>query len=223
MNDKKNTKSYLTKMIILIISFIVIGISGTYAYFTMTTVGNPTETRATAGVFKVISSLENANAINNTRLRLIDNVDKETKAEKVTFTVTSLPESTVDARYYIRLKNIEISKNLYSSYMKWEIAKTTGEVLAKGDFSQLSRDGEPLANEENNVLTNAKDLDLTTSTQTTTGEDGLVLVKKTQETLLFRIWLENDPNINQIDLMEGNFSGKLFLEAVPISELNSQN
>ena len=223
MSDKKNNKSHLAKVITLVISFIVIGISGTYAYYTMTIIGSPTETRANAGVFKVTSSLEDVSAINNTRLRLIDSADKEAKAEKITFTVTSLPESTVDARYYIHLKNIEISKNLYSSYMKWEIAKTTGEVLAKGDFSQLLRDGEPLPNEENNVLTNAKDLDLTTNAQTMTKEDGLVLVKKTQETLIFRMWLENDPNINQIDLTEGTFSGKLFLEAVPISELNSQN
>lgn len=218
--NSKSSRRNITKVIILVVSLIVIGVSGTYAYFTMSLTGDPSETKATAGVFKVISSLEDVSAINNTRLRLVDAADKETKAEKLTFTVTSLPESNVDARYYIRLKNIELSKNLYSPYLKWEIAKNTGEILASGDFSQAQRDGAAATNEADNVLTNAKDIDLTASTQTTSGKNGLVLTQKTTETLVFRIWLQDDPNTNQIDLTNGSFAGRLFLEAVPISEIN---
>ena len=223
MNNKNSNsnKRNITKVIILVVSLIVIGVSGTYAYFTMSLTGEPSETKATSGVFKVVSSLEDTSAINNTRLRLIDVADKDTKAEKLTFTVTSLTETNVDARYYIQLKNIKLSKNLYNSYLKWEISKDTGEVLASGDFSQAKRDGEPTENEADNVLTNAQDIDLTTSIYTTSGENGLVLKQKTTETLVFRIWLQNDPNTNQIDLTNGSFLGRLFLEAVPISEINS--
>ena len=223
MNNKNSNsnKRNITKVIILVVSLIVIGVSGTYAYFTMSLTGGPSETKATSGVFKVVSSLEDTSAINNTRLRLIDVADKDTKAEKLTFTVTSLPETNVDARYYIQLKNIKLSKNLYNSYLKWEISKDTGEVLASGDFSQAKRDGEPTINEADNVLTNAQNIDLTTSIYTTSGENGLVLKQKTTETLVFRIWLQNDPNTNQIDLTNGSFLGQLFLKAVPISEINS--
>ena len=185
MKQKKNS---FAKVMILVVSLIVIGVSGTYAYYTIS-MSEPSKTSAKAGVFKVESSLETTSAINNSKIRLIDNAEKEIKAEKVTFTVTSLSESTVDGEYYIYLKDILLSKNLYTNYLHWELVQND-VVKASGDFGDVAskRTDTPVAGE-------AKD------------------------TLIFRMWLENDPDVNQIAITNGSFAGRLYLEAFPISEI----
>ena len=47
MNKKKNG---LAKVMVLVVSLIVIGISGTYAFYTLT-MSDPSETSAKSGVF----------------------------------------------------------------------------------------------------------------------------------------------------------------------------
>lgn len=211
MNKKKNS---LAKVMLLVVSLIVIGVSGTYAYFTLT-MSEPAVTSAKSGVFKVESSLDTTNAINNTKIRLIDNAEKETKSEKVTFTVTSLDESTVDGEYYIYLKDILLSKNLYTSYLHWELLQN-GEVKAQGNFGDVAskRTDTPIADEADNVVTSLSEIKL--------NETGLRLIKKAKDTLIFRMWLENDPDVNQIAITNGSFSGRLYLEAYPVSELTGQ-
>ncbi len=208
----KQKKNGFAKVIILVVSLIVIGISGTYAYFTLS-MSEPQTTSAKAGVFKVESSLETTNAINNNKIRLIDNIEKETKAEKVTFTVTSKAESTVDGEYYIYLKDILLSKNLYTKYLHWELVQNN-VVKASGDFADIAskRTDTPVAGEADNVVTNISEIKL--------NETPFHLDKNSQDTLIFRMWLENDPNVNQIAITNGSFAGRLYLEAFPISEIN---
>ena len=194
MNKKKN----ITKVLVLVVSLIVIGISGTYAYYTLAMTGEATKTTAKSGVFKIISSLDTANAVNNTKLKLIEPTEKEVKAEKVTFTVTSKDESTIDGQYFIYLKNITLSKNLYSKYLKWELLQN-GEIKDSGTFEDAVR---------TDTVANIK-----------LNKEALQITKKTTDTLIFRMWLENDENVNQISLTEGSFAGRLFLEAFPVSEL----
>lgn len=208
MKQKKNS---FAKVMILVVSLIVIGVSGTYAYYTIS-MSEPSKTSAKAGVFKVESSLETTSAINNSKIRLIDNAEKEVKAEKVTFTVTSLSESTVDGEYYIYLKDILLSKNLYTNYLHWELLQNN-VVKASGDFGDVAskRTDTPVAGEADNVVTSISEIKL--------NETGLHLNKGTKDTLIFRMWLENDPDVNQIAITNGSFAGRLYLEAFPISEI----
>lgn len=206
MNKKKN----ITKVLVLVVSLIVIGVSGTYAYYTLAMSGEATKTTAKSGVFKIISSLDTANALNNTKLKLIDATEKEVKAEKITFTVTSKDESTVDGQYFIYLKNITLSKNLYSKYLKWELLQN-GEIKDSGTFEDAVRTDTVASDEAENVETTVQNIKL--------NEEALQITKKTTDTLIFRIWLENDENVNQISLTEGSFAARLYLEAFPVSEL----
>lgn len=210
MNTKK--KKGFAKIMLLVVSLIVVGVSGTYAYYTNTMTGGPSETKVKSGVFKVTSSLESANAINNTKMRLIDSTEKEVKAEKVTFTVTSTNESTVNGKYFIYLRDVTLSKNLYTNYLKWELVQND-TIIAEGNFQDAAayRTDTPNANEQDNVLTSLSDIKLTT--------DALDLTKNTTDTLIFRMWLENDKDVNQIALTNGSFAGRLYLEAYPVSEV----
>lgn len=212
MKEKK--KNSLAKVMILVVSLIVIGVSGTYAYYTLS-MSDPSTTSAKSGVFKVESSLETTNAINNNKIRLINNIEKEIKAEKVIFTVTSKSESTIDGEYYIYLKDILLSKNLYTKYLHWELVKNN-VVEASGDFADAAskRTDTPVANEADNVVTSISEMKL--------NETPLHLNKNSKDTLIFRLWLENDPNVNQIAITNGSFAGRLYLEAFPVSEITGQ-
>ncbi len=220
MEEKKKNenKRQLTKVLILVVALVVIAFSGTYAYFTSNFVGNPNTTTAKSGVFKVESSLETVSAIRNRRMVLIHVTDtqdqREELADKLVFTVTSTDESTVDGEFNLYLQDITLSKNLYSKYLKWELLKGT-EIISSGDFESAVREDTPTDGEEANVVTNVKAFQLNTS--------ALELPKNTTQTYTFRMYLLDDPNKNQIELTEGSFSGRLYLEAVPVSSLQSNS
>ncbi len=204
-----NSKKNLVKVMILVVALIVLTVSGTYAYFTTKFTGAPSTTKVTSGIFKVESSLESVSAINNIKLRLIDYEERATKAEKLTFTVTSPLDSTVAGEYFVYLKDIELSKNLYSSYFKWELLQD-GTMVANGSFDEAVRKNTADPLEEDNVLTEANDIQLNTT--------AILLPKHETQTLEFRLWLENSTTEDQIDLINGSFSGRIYLEAIPVSE-----
>lgn len=210
--NKKNGKGNFLKVLILVVALIVLAVSGTYAYYTTAITGTPTKTEIKSGVFKVDTSLESVSAILNTKMKLIDSANKGTQAEKLTFTVKSPSDATVDGNYYIYLKDIHLSKNLYTKYLKWELEKD-GTVVASGDFSSATRSDSVTSGEADNVVTTVNNIQLNTNP--------IRLAKKESHTLVYRMWLENDPNVNQISITNGSFSGRLYLEAFPVSSVTN--
>ena len=215
-DTKKQNKRQLKKVLILVMALVVLAFSGTYAYFTTNFVGGPTTTTVKSGVFKVESSLDTASVIRNRRMVLIhvnDTQDqRDEKADKLVFTVTSKPESTVDGEFYLYLKDIKLTKNLYTNYLKWELLKGN-EIISHGDFQNAVRTDAPVDGEAKKAVTDVEEITLTTNS--------LPILKNTTETYTFRMYLVDDPNKNQIDLTEGSFSGRLYLEAVPVSAVNT--
>lgn len=206
---KKNNKSNISKVIVLVVALIILGVSVTYAYFTAQISGTPTQTTIKAGTLKIETNLESVGAINNTQMKLIDATNKETEAETVSFYVKNSSESTVTAKYYIYLRDITISKNLYSAYFKWELLQN-GNVIGSGTFADAVRKDVPATDESANVITTAENITL--------NNDVVSLATNKSDSLEFRVWLENDANVNQIDLANANFEGKLYLEAIPGSK-----
>lgn len=215
MNEKNYNKRQVTKVFILVIALMVIAFSGTYAYFTNNFIGKPSTTTVTSGVFKVTSSLENASAIRNRRMVLIhvnDTQDqREELADRLTFTVTSTEESTVDGEFNLYLKDIKLTKNLYTKYLKWELL-SDGTIIDSGSFENVERTDTAVEGEEEKAITDVKEFQLNTN--------ALSLPKNTTQTYTFRMYLLDDPNRNQIELTDGSFNGRIYLEAVPVSELN---
>lgn len=217
MNEKKSNKRQVTKVLILVVALMVIAFSGTYAYFTNNFIGKPTTTTVTSGVFDVESSLENASAIRNRRMILIhvnDTQDqREELADKLTFTVTSTENSTVDGKFNLFLKDIKLTKNLYTKYLKWELLKEN-EIINSGDFANAERMGTETEGEEEKAVTDVKEFQLNT--------EAISLPKNTTQTYTFRMYLLDDPTRNQIELTDGSFNGRLYLEAVPVSTLKNE-
>ena len=212
MESKKLKKKSFVKntvlISVLVVSIIVIGISLSFAYFTMSIQGSSDTGNNQAAILNVTTTLTTADAINATSLAIIDGSEYLTKAESIEFTVTNNTDSNVNALYTINMTDITISKNMLSQYFKWALVinSDTGNAIT-GSFQDLS-----LADEGN------------TDTSTVTigskvliaDENACSLSIGATDTITLYLWLENDDNVDQLYLTNGTFSGKLSLNATPV-------
>lgn len=217
---EKQNKSQYVKVTILVVALIVLAFSSTYAYFA-STINEPSITSATSATFEVESTLDITSAIHNKRMVLIESSEIEEKADSLEFTVTSKPTSNVDGQLTITLRDIQISKNLKSKYFNWVLLKKeqgseTLTEVAKGTFESVTEKSgssvtSPEGTDPEKTLVALEDIKL--------GTDPIPFKQKEETTFVFRLYLLNDPDVNQISLTEGSFSGRLYLEAVPVSAL----
>ncbi len=209
--EQKQKKSNYAKVIVLVISLVVLGVSASYAFFYTTIKGDTSTTTIQAGKLTIETNLDSKNAISNEHLNFIKETEKESKADKISFTVSNKSDSNVSGKYNVFLKEINLTKNLYSSYFKWELLRGR-TVIGSGNFSDATRSDAEISGEDERVSTTANDIKLTT--------DEIILNPNMTDTLTFRMYLVNDDAVNQISLTEGSFTGKLFIQAVPISNNN---
>ena len=143
--QKKEIKKYLVISILFVISIAIIGLSLSYAYFTVN-FKNPDEEDEnpitvpsnTAANLNVTSTIDEIEAINAENLVLIDENEIDLKAKHLRFAVTNEQESTIGATYTIDFVEMQISKNLLSKYFKWKIVIThddeTSQTIVPGNF-----------------------------------------------------------------------------------------
>ena len=214
MESKKLKKKSFVKntvlISVLVVSIIVIGISLSFAYFTMSIQGSSDTGNNQAAILNVTTTLTTADAINATSLAIIDGSEYLTKAESIEFTVTNNTDSNVNALYTINMTDITISKNMLSQYFKWALVinSDTGNAIT-GSFQDLS-----LADEGN-----------TDTSTVTIGSKVLIADENARslsigatDTITLYLWLENDDNVDQLYLTNGTFSGKLSLNATPVKQ-----
>ena len=186
MNDiKKHSSLYISIAIIVIsITFVV-----SYAYMIAKIIGNEdaNNTKVSTGTLEV--SFTTSSYIKENDMPLINAADVAKSAVHTDFSISHSKNSNVATKYNLYLTELTISDNFKSKYFKWELLKN-GTTLYSGNFT--------------NAIT-GEDYLLTSSPQT-------LEVSKTDNYIL-RIWLENDLQVNQIDLTNGTFSGKVKLIA----------
>ena len=203
--SKKNDKKTVIFTVVLVCLLIVLAISLTYAYFDREldqTAGDPVTDVETA---KLDVDFLTSKYISNTNAYLIDDENAYIDADKTVFSVTRSESNTVQYVYYtLQLVDIKISENLKSPYFKWRLYETstidkTTEALSEGDFSDLVCEK---VNEENETCT----LELY--------DTKIPLAKNALHDFVLIIWLSNDEEKNQIELLEGNFSAMVQVTAV---------
>ena len=206
-----SNKRLLISASILVFSIVVIGFSLTYAYFSVGYGGKAEVNGNQAAILNVDSDLKNASAINETEMALINQEDVENEAKKVTFDVINQGSSTVNAKYIVKLIDYSITKNLSSKYFKWKLVVNPGESeqVFTGNFLQSPED-------EGTKLTGDDTDNLTGLNKVLIDEDEAITLNigKTDH-LVFYVWIENDSALNQIYLTNGEFRGRLSLEAFP--------
>lgn len=128
--------------------------------------------------------------INEPKLMLINDSDREASAPYTSFAITSKSTSTISADYTLYLTDFTISDNFVSNDFKWELARKndSGETqVATGNFA--------------NAVT-GEDYTLTTASITIAPQD--------THQYIFRIWLSYTDS-DQANLLNGSFSGKIAL------------
>jgi len=196
MDIKKETKKESKKFIILLVLglgiLIALSVGFTYAYYVFS--GNFTSgDTTTAATFDIETTLDSTAAISNTNMMIIDEADIATKADKFSFTIKNANSSTVNGNFLINLIDINISDNLYDSAFKWQLLNGA-TVVASGNFSTLAK----------------------TATTLTLNSTAINLAPGISQNLTLRIWLQNDPNNNQMQLINGSFQARITVEATPI-------
>ena len=135
--------------------------------------------------------------INEPKMMLINDADRQNSTAYTNFTITSKSTSTMTANYTLYLTDFTISTNFISEDFKWELTKKgdSGETtIATGNFSNA---------------VSGKDYTLTT--------DEITISPSETQQYVFRIWLSYADR-DQSNLLEGSFSGKIGLTTGEITK-----
>lgn len=192
-----STKAYVLGALIITVSLIIIGVSMSYAYFVNRIEEvNPDnkEVRITSG--DLVMDLATSRTITATAVGLVNDSDIATKAEHTDFSVTLPSDAKVDSsKYTIFLTELNISDNLKSEYLKWALYSVNEDAteveVNSGNFGDIG----------------------TKTTLTISGDTVINISKGTTTSYKLYIWLSNDPDNNQVSLLNGSFSGKVGFRA----------
>jgi len=180
----------------------VLAVSISYAYFKRNVIqnGDDTETNITTGLLNV--DFLTSQYITNSNAILIEDKDAYNLADKSNFSVERSENNTVEEVYYtLKLSNIEITDNLKSHYFKWRLYETADvtkdtQALSEGDFTTINTDNNTLS------LYDVK----------------IPLAKDAVDEFTLIIWLSNDENKNQTELLKGSFNAKVEVTAVNVAD-----
>lgn len=208
-NNPENTKDNTKKRIILgsliiVMSIVIIGLSISYAYYLNTIEEvNPENqgTNITSG--KLSMNFATSRYINATAAGLIDDEDVLDPSNNnfTQFSVSFADDNSVDsATYNLYLTEISMTQNFKNEDVKWALYNSSDVQVASGDFSAANLSS--TANDDGTY--NADDITLASSVTITPG---------TTNSYKLYIWLSNDSQTNQIDLLNGSLSAKVGFRA----------
>ena len=208
-NNPENTKDNTKKRIILgsliiVMSIVIIGLSISYAYYLNTIEEvNPENqgTNITSG--KLSMNFATSQYIKATAAGLIDDDDVLDPSNNnfTKFSVSFANDNSVDsATYNLYLTEISMTQNFKNEDVKWALYNSSNELIANGNFSSATlsstANGDGTDNADNITLKN----DITISPGTT-------------NSYKLYIWLSNDDQTNQIDLLNGTLNAKVGFRA----------
>ena len=208
-NNPENTKDNTKKRIILgsliiVMSIVIIGLSISYAYYLNTIEEvNPENqgTNITSG--KLSMNFATSQHIKATAAGLIDDDDVLDPSNNnfTQFSVSFADDNSVDsATYNLYLTEISMTQNFKNKDVKWALYNSSNELIANGNFSSATlsstANGDGTYNADNITLKN----DITISPGTT-------------NSYKLYIWLSNDDQTNQIDLLNGTLNAKVGFRA----------
>lgn len=208
-NNTKNTKDNTKKRIILgsliiVMSIVIIGLSISYAYYLNTIEEvNPSNqgTNITSG--KLSMNFTTSQYINATAAGLINDEDvlDPSNSNYTEFSVSFADDNSVSsATYNLYLTEISMTQNFKNEDVKWALYNSSNSQIASGNFSTAN-----LSSTANGDGTyNADDITLASSVTITPG---------TTNSYKLYIWLSNDSQTNQIDLLNGSLSAKVGFRA----------
>ena len=206
-------KRNLIGALIVVMSLIVIGISGSYAYYVNrveTAEGSDKHFKVTSGVLDM-EFATGGQTLNVLEAGLIDGGVDNAEFAQFTIQFNSNAKNISNATYDIYLMDVEMTDNFKSEYVRWALYDAEGgSPICNGNFNVADL-------KDKNAVTPVKaynDIKITTESKS--------LTKGNSATYKLFVWLQNDPNKNQadksgavdaIDLTSGSLSFKIGFRA----------
>ena len=208
-NNSENTKDNTKKRIILgsliiVMSIVIIGLSISYAYYLNTIEEvNPENqgTNITSG--KLSMNFATSQYINATAAGLIDDEDVLDPSNNnfTKFSVSFAEDNSVDsATYNLYLTEISMTQNFKNEDVKWALYNSSDVQVANGNFSTAT-------------LSSTANDDGTYNADNITLKNDITISPGTTNSYKLYIWLSNDDQTNQIDLLNGTLNAKVGFRA----------
>lgn len=201
-NVDNSKKRVILGSLIIVVSIVIIGLSLSYAYYVNTiretNADNQGASLTSGNLSMDFTTSQNINA---TSASLINDADilSEENNNYTAFSISFAEDNTVsEATYNIYLTDISMTENFKSSYVKWALYRANNTLVTQGDFSNVTLNG------TGSGTHNASDITL--------ASESITSVEGTKSYKLY-IWLSNDPDNNQISLLNGSLSAKVGFRA----------
>ena len=201
-NVDNSKKRVILGSLIIVVSIVIIGLSLSYAYYVNTiretNADNQGASLTSGNLSMDFTTSQNIKA---TSASLINDADilSEENNNYTAFSISFAEDNTVsEATYNIYLTDISMTENFKSSYVKWALYRADNTLVTQGDFSNVTLDG------TGSGTHNASDITL--------ASESITSVEGTKSYKLY-IWLSNDPDNNQISLLNGSLSAKVGFRA----------
>ncbi len=201
-NVDNSKKRVILGSLIIVVSIVIIGLSLSYAYYVNTiretNADNQGASLTSGNLSMDFTTSQNINA---TSASLINDADilSEENNNYTAFSISFAEDNTVsEATYNIYLTDISMTENFKSSYVKWALYRANNTLVTQGDFSNVTLNG------TGSGTHNASDITL--------ASESITSVEETKSYKLY-IWLSNDPDNNQISLLNGSLSAKVGFRA----------
>ena len=205
MENKDNAKKrIILGSLIIVVSIIIIGVSISYAYYlnTVEEVNPDSQIVDFGSSGELVMNLTTEQLIEANAAYLINDADVLSSDDYTAFRIT-LPEDAVSAsaNYNLYLTDIKMTNNFKSEYVKWALYSSTNEQLATGTFNDA-------------ILSETANGDGTYNAENITVLSNLNINRGDTVSYKLYIWLSNDPDNKQNDLLEGTLSTKVGFRAV---------
>lgn len=201
-NVDNSKKRVILGSLIIVVSIVIIGLSLSYAYYINTiretNADNQGASLTSGNLSMDFTTSQNIKA---TSASLINDADilSEENNNYTAFSISFADDNTVsEATYNIYLTDISMTENFKSSYVKWALYRANNTLVTQGDFSNVTLNG------TGSGTHNASDITL--------ASESITSVEGTKSYKLY-IWLSNDPDNNQISLLNGSLSAKVGFRA----------
>ena len=204
-NSSNASKRNLLAALILTFAFIIIGVSGSYAYFVnFVKEVNPSNQGVSirSGELTLNFATIDSKYINATAAKLVNDADVTSSNDYTSFSVTLPGDAKIGkASYDLFLTDIKMSANFKSTYLKWALYNSSNVKVSDGNFNDVTLSETP----DSEGYYTASNITLKSAIEITKGENNT----STTNSYKLYIRLSNDVNVQQNTLFNGKLSAKV--------------
>ncbi len=211
-----NSKTTLIGSLILVMAFVIIGISTSFAYYTNNIEQRNQEYKAlsvNSGGLVMNFKTVNDKYINATAATLISDADILRSDNYTEFSIEFPNDgnSATTGKYNIYLTQLKMTDNYVDEDVKWALYDASGTSVANGDFSTATKKTGGSSTTETITLSNNKTQTITLNEMNDIAILAPTVINRGNPTINYKlyVWLSSNPSKNQNGLLAGKLTGRV--------------